>query len=178
MNKSFGWIGLFLLVVLPAFPLQAQSEAAKQARAAIMDAQGKEIGTALFSETPGGVDIAVRVSGLSPGPHGIHVHENGICEGPDFKSAGGHFNPTGKEHGLNNPNGSHCGDLPNLEAGADGTADTVLTLHGVTLGDGPNSLLKPGGTALIIHASQDDAVTDPAGNSGARIACGVIRGEG
>jgi len=141
----------------------------------IVDAQGKKIGTAEFHASGNGVRIDVNVSGLTPGTHGIHIHSVGKCEGPAFTSAGGHLNPDAKKHGRDNPEGPHAGDLLNIEVNADGTAKASLVDPNVTLGEGPNSLFHEGGTALVIHASADDYKTDPAGNSGPRIACGVIQ---
>jgi len=121
-----------------------------------------------------GETVAQATSKLPPGTHGFHVHAVGKCEGPDFKSAGGHFNPAGKQHGLENPAGPHAGDMPNLVVGADGTGTATVKLTGVSLDGGPDSLFHEGGTSLVVHAGPDDMKTDPAGNSGARIACGVI----
>lgn len=160
----------FLLAV--AIPLSVS--AAPAAKATLKDAAGKEIGTATFSKARGGVKVHVVVAGLTPGKHGIHIHAAGKCEAPDFKSAGGHFNPTGKHHGLRNPQGAHAGDMPNLTAGKNGKATATFTARGATLGEGEGSLFGPDGTALVIHAAADDEKTDPAGNSGDRIACGVI----
>jgi superoxide dismutase, Cu-Zn family len=150
------------------------ARASPTASAQLKDGAGKPIGTATFSPVTGGVELTVKVTDLAPGPHGIHVHAVGQCEGPEFKTAGGHFNPTGKHHGLDNPEGHHGGDLPNLSVGADGHGTLKATLHGVTLGADDASLLHAGGTAVVIHAGPDDEKTDPAGNSGARVACGVI----
>jgi Cu-Zn family superoxide dismutase len=150
------------------------SAAAPSARATLRDAQGKEIGTASLSPGEGGVKIAVKVSGVSPGLHGFHVHAVGKCEGPEFKSAGGHFNPATREHGLENPRGAHAGDMPNLLVGPDGNGTGEFLARGATLGDGAGSLFPQGGTALVLHAAPDDMKTDPAGNAGARIACGVV----
>lgn len=143
--------------------------------AEIKDASGKTVGAAVLTEEKDGVLVNLKVSGLKPGLHAFHVHENGDCTGPDFKSAGGHFNPFHKHHGVKNPEGKHAGDMPNLEVQPDGSARASVLAEGTTLGPGPGSLLKPGGTALVIHASPDDNLSDPAGNAGARVACGVIR---
>ena len=159
-------------IVLAAAPMVAA--AAPAARAALKNAQGKQIGTATFKPVDAGVQVQVQVAGLAPGKHGIHVHAVGKCEPPDFKSAGPHFNPTGRKHGVLNPEGAHVGDLANLEVGQDGKATGVFTARGASLGPGEGSLFGPDGTALVIHADPDDERTDPAGNSGARIACGVI----
>lgn len=137
-------------------------------------ANGQSVGTATFTEEPGGVRLRLTARGLPPGQHGIHVHETGKCDGPDFMSAGAHFNPTTHQHGLKNPQGAHGGDLPNLTVGADGSANFNEMLKDVSLGSGANSLLKTDGTALVIHAAPDDEMTDPSGNSGARLACGLI----
>jgi len=161
---------LAVALLVPSFAL-----ATPAATALLQDAAGKPVGTAAFSAGPGGVQVKVKVSGLKPGPHGFHVHAAGLCEGPDFKTAAGHFNPSGKKHGLDSPAGHHGGDLPNLVVGADGTGEATATLAGVTLGEGETSLFHAGGTALVIHADADDGKTDPSGNSGARIACGVVQ---
>jgi Cu-Zn family superoxide dismutase len=144
------------------------------AKATLVNSQGQKVGEATLTETPQGVKINLKVENLPPGLHAFHIHEKGVCAAPDFQSAGGHFNPFGKQHGLKNPAGPHAGDLPNLTVGEDGkgSLETVATL--VTLKEGKNSLLQPGGTSLVLHAQADDDMTDPAGNAGARIACGVI----
>lgn len=160
----------FLLAL--AVPLAAAG--APPARASLKDAAGKELGTATLKQVKGGVSVHVMVTGMTPGKHGIHIHGAGKCEPPDFKSAGGHFNPGEKHHGLRNPEGPHAGDMPNLVVGRNGKAAATFTVKGVTLGEGPGSLFGPEGTALVIHADADDQKTDPAGNSGARIACGVV----
>ncbi|MBF6634485.1 superoxide dismutase family protein [Microbacterium sp. APC 3898] len=144
----------------------------------MMDSDGNAIGTAELSEEDAGVKVALEVEGLEEGMHGIHFHETGMCEGPDFETAGGHFNPADAMHGMDNPDGPHAGDLPNIEASSDGTASQEFTAENVTLAIGEeNSLLKEGGTALVIHAAEDDQTTDPSGDSGDRIACGVVTGE-
>jgi superoxide dismutase, Cu-Zn family len=160
--------------VLGAVFLLAATLPAQTAKADLADAQGKSVGTADLTQTPEGVRIALTVSGLAPGQHAFHIHNVGKCEGPDFKSAGAHFNPYSKKHGLKNPDGPHAGDMENIEVGPAGMGKAEVVNKQVTLGDGPNSLFHEGGTAIVIHASPDDGVTDPAGNAGARIACGVI----
>jgi len=169
-----------LLVISALLSLSATvvlaDAAPKSAHADIMNAQGAKIGTAKIKATKDGVSIAVKVEQLSAGEHGIHIHTVGKCDGPDFKTAGGHFNPTNAHHGMNNSQDPHphLGDLMNLTVGADGKGSATFMAKGVTLGDGPNSLFHDGGTALVIHAKADDYMTDPSGNSGDRIACGVI----
>jgi len=148
--------------------------AATKAKADLLNAQGKSIGAAVFTARRGGVQLDLKASGLAPGLHGFHIHTVGKCDAPDFTSAGSHFNPEGKQHGWDNPQGHHAGDLQNLNVGADGKAHVNVMIPGVTLGEGPDSLFHEGGTALVIHAKQDDGRTDPAGNAGARVACGVI----
>jgi Cu-Zn family superoxide dismutase len=163
--------GLLLLAVFAPPPSWAQS-----ATAELRNAQGESIGTATLKGDSGNVKIALKVSKLPPGTHGFHIHAVGECKAPDFASAGGHFNPTAKKHGLKNPEGSHAGDLPNLVVGSDGSATVEVVARGVTLGApvDSHSLFPPTGTALVIHANPDDEKSDPAGNAGARIACGVI----
>ncbi len=148
--------------------------ATTKAHANFIDAKGNKVGTATLTQTAKGVRINVSVTGLLAGVHGIHIHTVGMCQGPNFASAGGHFNPMMKKHGKDNPDGPHAGDLPNFNVGANGKGKATMTAAMVTLGDGMNSLFHAGGTALVIHAGPDDYKTDPAGNSGDRIACGVV----
>ena len=149
--------------------------APKSAHADIVNAQGQNIGTAKILPAKEGVKIEVNVSQLPPGNHGIHIHAVGKCEGPAFTTAGGHLNPDTKKHGKDNPEGPHAGDLLMIDVKADGTAKATLLDTMVTLGDGANSLFHDGGTAIVIHEKEDDYKTDPTGNSGGRIACGVIQ---
>ena len=157
-----------------AFPASAAGP--KSAHADIVNAQGTKIGTAKITSSGNGVKIAVKVSQLTPGEHGIHIHNVGKCEAPAFTSAGGHFNPTSAHHGANNTQDPHphLGDLQNLNVNKSGKASATFTISGVTLGDESNSLFHEGGTAIVIHAKPDDLKSDPSGNSGDRIACGVI----
>ena len=140
----------------------------------LKDAKGNSVGMAMISPASGGgVTVELDVKGLPPGEHAVHFHAVPKCEAP-FTSAGSHFNPGSKKHGLQNPEGPHAGDMNNFTVDAKGVAKTKVTNKNVSLGDGANSLYANGGTALIIHAAADDMKTDPSGNAGDRIACGVI----
>ena len=148
---------------------------AQTAKATLMNTQGQKVGEAKLTQTAEGVKIDLAVENLPPGVHAFHIHEKGDCLSHDFTSAGGHFNPFGKHHGLKNPQGPHAGDLPNLTVGPDGRATVSVVAKLVTLKEGEkNSLFQPGGTSLVIHEKADDNMSDPAGNAGARIACGAI----
>jgi Cu-Zn family superoxide dismutase len=150
-----------------------------RAQAAINDAKGAAIGLASFAEDRVGVRVDVRVRGLIPGLHGIHVHAVGKCEGPAFATAGAHFNPNQKQHGGLNPAGPHAGDLGNIEVKADGTGTLSFSTPLLSLAPGASqSVLSGGGLAVVIHAQPDDDKTDPSGNSGDRVACGVVKALG
>ena len=149
----------------------ATQEAAKggAARAELKDQKGQALGTVTLTETPHGTLVKGTLSNLPAGEHAIHLHEKGQCEAP-FTTAGGHHNPNKKKHGVLVAEGKHEGDLPNLYAGADGKAQFDFFAHGLTL----KSLADPDGSALVVHAGPDDYKSDPAGNAGDRIACGVV----
>jgi Cu-Zn family superoxide dismutase len=170
----------FIAAVSSAIILWSLTGAAKTV-VEMKDAQGKSVGSVTISESgtgPNGtgVGLDLNLHGLPPGTHGIHFHQNAKCDGPDFKSAGPHFNPDAKKHGLQNPDGHHAGDMMNFSVNDEGKATLKLTDNDVVLGDGTNShsLFSNGGTALVIHANADDMKTDPSGNSGDRIACGTV----
>jgi Cu-Zn family superoxide dismutase len=148
--------------------------ASKPVSVELKDAKGQGVGTAQISESKSGVTIKMNLKDLPPGEHAAHLHVNAKCEGPGFTTAGGHFNPDMKQHGKDNPQGSHNGDMSNFMATKKGTAKVTLTNARVNLGSGSNSLFANGGTALMIHAKADDYKTDPTGNAGDRIACGTI----
>lgn len=167
-------LGIFMLPVIllaaGAGPVQAQT-----AKAALKDANGKDGGNITLTQTPTGVLFSVAVKGLPAGEHAFHVHAVGKCE-PPFTSAGGHFNPGNKKHGLMAPDGSHAGDMPNLHIPASG--DLMVEVHNpmLTLEKGkPNSVHDDDGSAVVIHVGKDDYKTDPTGEAGGRIACGVVQ---
>jgi len=173
------WAGLALLVMVSA---GTAANGAAHAGGTFIDATGQAIGwVRLVEDGTGRVHVNVHVAGLTPGLHGIHIHAIGACS-PTFAAAGGHYNPLGHQHGLDNPNGAHAGDLPNLIVNAEGVAHLNATTDRVTISPGPTTLFDSTplavGSAFIIHANEDDQVTDATnGNSGARVACAVIEAE-
>jgi Cu-Zn family superoxide dismutase len=171
MRSSVRFLGLAaFLLATASLPAQAQT-----AKAALQSADGKEAGSVTLTQTPSGVLLSLTVKGLPPGEHAFHVHAVGKCEAP-FTSAGGHFNPGNKKHGLLAPEGAHAGDMPNLHIPASG--DLTIEVHNpmITLEkDKPNSLFDADGSAVIIHAGKDDYKSDPTGEAGGRIACGVVQ---
>jgi Cu-Zn family superoxide dismutase len=146
---------------------------AQEAEAEVHGADGAIIGKVTVTELAKGVHIVADVSNLPAGVHAFHIHAVGLCE-PPFTSAGGHFNPTGVEHGWNNPNGHHAGDLPNVHVGADGVLAIEMFTNAVTMGDGETSLFDADGSSIVMHQGPDDYHSDPAGDAGPRIACAVI----
>jgi Cu-Zn family superoxide dismutase len=156
--------------------LATSSAATKPVTVQLKDAKGTSVGTAVVSEVKGGSGVTIKLNlmNLPPGDHALHIHQNAKCEAPGFTTAGGHFNPDKKQHGLDNPAGHHAGDMPNFTVDAKGKAKTTVTDSSVNMGDGDPSVFANGGTALMIHAKADDMKTDPTGNAGDRIACGTI----
>jgi Cu-Zn family superoxide dismutase len=166
---AYSTFGLFLVLIL------CSALSAAKTIVELKDAQGKSVGTAILSQQDEhAVGVELHLHDLPPGEHGIHFHQNAKCDAPDFKSAGPHFNPEGKKHGLESPDGHHAGDLKNITVDGHGKAELHFTVSDVGLGSDSHSLLSNGGTAIVIHAKADDYKTDPSGNSGDRIACGVI----
>lgn len=171
---------IFTVLAFLTLALAASSASAQQgtATAELEDPNGNPVGTATFTEGPEGVVIDVEVEqGVEPGEHGIHIHETGEIE-PSFEAAGDHFNPTNAEHGFEDPNGPHAGDLENITVAQDGTASYQTVNDRITLGEGENSILDSDGSALVIHAMPDDYETNPSGSSGDRVAAGVIEAAG
>lgn len=141
------------------------------------NADGDMVGTSTFIEQQDAVKIKIKVEGLNPGFHGVHIHEFPICEGPNFISSGNHFDPEGNVHGLMHPDGAHLGDLSNIEVDTSGLAEDELLAPEATLLDGKNSLVQGDGVSLIITANQDDGISQPSGDAGARLICGVLTNE-
>jgi Cu-Zn family superoxide dismutase len=169
MKTLYVLVGLTSILVLSSFSAAAQS-----AKATLKDKDSKDVGSATLTQTPAGVLIGLSVKGLPAGEHAFHVHGIGKCE-PPFMSAGGHFNPEKKKHGMMAPDGAHAGDMPNLHIPANGELVVEVLNAAVTLEKGKaNSLFGPEGTALVIHAAKDDYKTDPTGEAGGRIACGIV----
>jgi Cu-Zn family superoxide dismutase len=165
---------MVVLSLLLAGCASMQPSGDNAATAELRNASGASVGTANLTQVGNVVRIVLEAKGLTPGLHAVHIHAVGKCDPPDFNSAGSHFNPTGRQHGALNPQGSHAGDLPNLNVGADGNGRLETATEQITLGSSSTSLWDADGSSLLIHAAPDDFKTDPTGNSGARIACGVL----
>lgn len=172
MNRAF-LAALPIVAALGACTTVDELPTERLGQATLRLANGLPAGTAQLLASGSQVNISIAVAGISEGVHGVHLHMVGSCEAPDFTSAGGHLNPDNREHGHENPAGAHLGDLPNITAGTAGTGTVSATLRG-SREEVLARLFDADGTAVVVHATADDYRTDPSGNSGARIACGVL----
>ncbi|WP_226580159.1 superoxide dismutase family protein [Halobacillus litoralis] len=168
------YVSLMSVLLITLSLIGCSGEKRSPLETSIYNADNDKIGTATFTEQPEGVQIKLKVEGLEQGMHGVAIHEFPKCEAPEFKSAGNHFNPLSKEHGLMNPQGAHAGDLPNVEADPSGMIDVKLMLPEAKLKEDQMSLLRKEGTSIVIQSGPDDGMSQPAGNSGERVACGKI----
>lgn len=175
-QRALAGLGLSLLVLAACTTADegVAAAASETVRAELRDAGGQPVASATASQDGDRLRVRVQATGLPPGVHGVHVHAVGRCDPPDFASAGPHWNPAGRQHGSLNPQGPHMGDMPNLTVGADGRGTLEFEIPAGRVRDGAQALLDADGAALVVHASPDDYRTDPSGNSGARIACGVF----
>ena len=154
----------------------AGTDLAPVASANLIDTQGRSVGQAHLQQTPHGVLLKLYLKNATPGTHGLHIHDVGLCDRPSFTSAGSHFNPSGRQHGFLNPRGPHAGDLPNIDVPATMQLTVEYLVRDVTLEPGPESLLDANGSTIVIHAGTDDYFTNPSGESGDRMACGDVTG--
>lgn len=145
------------------------------AAASVRDSAGRALAEARISSVGDSLRVQLQATGMRAGTYGAHIHAVGRCDGPDFATAGPHWNPSGQQHGKNNPQGMHKGDLPNLFVGSDGRGSVEINVPGASIAGGGSALLDADGAAIVVHERADDYRTDPSGNSGARIACGVLR---
>lgn len=181
MTKARIFTPAILLAALAACQTTGDSKPASGVKplapmgsATLLFADGRAAGTAQLLASGDAISVKVALSGLEPGIHAVHLHTTGSCEAPGFTSAGGHLNPGMRQHGMNNPQGAHLGDLPNAQIAADGTGTISAVLRGAKQ-DVLNDIYDADGTAIVVHAGPDDNVSDPAGNAGGRIACGVVK---
>lgn len=186
MSRCLGQISLIAFPAMiiaacdrePAAPPatnQATSEISTTiAPAALIKADGTAAGSVTLNQDPNGVGVTIAATGLPPGVHGVHLHAVGACDAPTFESAGAHWNPTGRHHGRDNPQGSHLGDLANLNIGADGGGESIFAIGAARLSEGASAIMDADGASLVVHAKPDDYKTDPSGDSGDRIACAVV----
>jgi Cu-Zn family superoxide dismutase len=151
--------------------------APKELKVSILTSAGQDAGFATFQTVKKGVKVKIELKNLRFGPHGVHIHQNAVCDAPDFKGAGAHFNPDGREHGYMNPMGHHNGDFPaSISVDENHTGEATFVFNSISLDPtAPNSLFLNGGTSIVVHEKADDEKTDPSGDSGNRIACGVIK---
>ncbi|RYM08667.1 MULTISPECIES: superoxide dismutase family protein [Sphingobium] len=150
------------------------ASAAPTASAKLAAADGSARGMATVTQAADGLHVVVKAMGLTPGIHAVHIHTTGQCAAPDFASAGGHWNPTARQHGKDNPAGMHMGDMPNMTVGPDGAGAIEYHIADAMIGEGVTPLLDADGAAVVVHAQADDNKSDPAGNAGGRVACGVL----
>ena len=173
-----GWtsVGLAVLGVAVAVGTGG-AQGPKELKVDLKNSAGQSVGSATFKTVKRGVRIHISLENMQFGAHAVHIHEHAVCDAPDFKGAGPHFNPDGKKHGYENPNGHHNGDMPgNVMVGEDHMGEATFVLKTVSLDpSAPNSLFTDGGTSIVVHEHADDMMSDPSGNSGNRVACGVIK---
>jgi Cu-Zn family superoxide dismutase len=173
----FYWFAAAALICAGISTTSFAQNAPRQIKVPLRNSAGQDAGTATFKTVKNGVKVKLDLKNLRFGEHAVHIHENAVCDAPDFEGAGRHFNPDHKRHGFSNPDGHHNGDFPGvISIGEDHTGEASFTLHTVSLDPtAPDSLFSNGGTSIVIHAHADDQKTDPSGASGNRIACGVIQ---
>ena len=172
-----GWLATVAIVAGMTAAVAQGPAAPKQIKVQILTATGQDAGFATFKTVKNGVKVKIELKNLPFGPHAVHIHQNAVCDAPDFKGAGGHFNPAGKQHGYMNPMGHHNGDFPaSVSVGENHTGEATFVVNSISLDPAaPNSLFLNGGTSIVVHEKADDQMTDPSGASGNWIACGVIK---
>jgi Cu-Zn family superoxide dismutase len=174
VKMRFGWLAVAGMTLCTTL---AVAQGPKEIKVALKSSKGDDAGTVTFKQAKKGVKVHVVLKNVSFGDHGVHIHQNPVCDAPDFKTAGGHFNPDNKHHGYMNPDGHHNGDMPkNVSVGEDHTGEATFTLTSISMDpSAPNSIFANGGTSVVVHEKADDEKSDPAGNAGNRIACGVVK---